>query len=303
MDGLLIVDKPRGITSHDVVRKVRRALKTRKVGHAGTLDPLATGLLLVAVGEGTRVLQFLMEGDKTYQARLRLGEVTDTQDADGEVIERHPWSGITPAAVTEACLRFQGEIEQIPPMYSALKKNGVPLHRLARQGIEIDREARPVTIHRLAVLNVDLPEVTIEVDCSKGTYIRTLVHDIGQALGCGAHLTELRRTRSGIFSIEQSLALDLLEQGMDPLDSPGWLSLGEALGEYPALEVSAEACQRLRNGIPPQLSEVTAATEYQAGARVLLYQGPTLLAIASYEPARIEEKRGDFRLLRVFNRG
>ncbi|BCR04831.1 tRNA pseudouridine synthase B [Desulfuromonas versatilis] len=303
MDGLLIVDKPRGITSHDVVRQVRRALKTRKVGHAGTLDPLATGLLLVAVGEGTRVLQFLMEGDKTYRARLKLGETTDTQDSDGKVIEQRPWQGIGPQDVERACASFRGEIRQVPPMYSALKKDGVPLYRLARQGIEIEREERPVTIHRLEILQVELPAVAIEVDCSKGTYIRTLVHDIGQALGCGAHLTELRRTRSGLFSIERALTLEQLAEGVELAGHPAWLSLGEALGEYPAVQLVEEACRRLRNGIPPALDEVRGGENCRPGERALLYEGPRLLAIASFEPGRELEQRGDFRLLRVFNRG
>jgi tRNA pseudouridine55 synthase len=210
MNGILLIDKPQGMTSHDVVRRVRRLLRTRRVGHTGTLDPLATGVLPVAVGEATRIVQFLMEGDKTYRAVLKLGEITTTQDAEGEVLERRPVEGITVEAVIAAARSFAGVIHQLPPMYSALKKDGVPLYRLARQGIEVERESREVRIDRLQILDVDLPLVTLEVDCSKGTYVRTLCHDLGLALGTGAHLVALRRTRSGSFTEADCVKLEQL---------------------------------------------------------------------------------------------
>ncbi len=300
MNGLLIVDKPQGITSHDVVRKVRRLFKTRKVGHAGTLDPLATGVLLVALGEGTRVLQFLVEGAKTYQATLKLGEVTDTQDAEGQIIENRPLVGIDEPLVRSACAEFSGVISQLPPMFSAVKKNGIPLHRLARQGVEVERESRDVTIHRLDVVGVRLPWVDLEVDCSKGTYIRTLCHDIGQSLGCGAHVTALRRTRSGSFTEKQSLSLEEIAARLDAGDEAGLLSLEEALRELPAVEVVDSAAARLQNGIPPELDGICGDMNYRSGDTVVLLHCGRLQAVACFAPEREKEKRGDFELLRVF---
>lgn len=300
MNGLLIIDKPRGVTSFDVVRQVRRLCRTRRVGHAGTLDPLATGVLPVAVGEGTRILQFIMEGDKAYRATFKLGETTDSQDAEGQVLERRPVEGVDEAAVRAACLTFVGPIRQVPPMYSALKKDGVPLHRLARQGIEVEREARTVEILRLEVLEVRLPFVTIEVDCSKGTYIRTLCHDIGLLLGPGAHLTELRRIRNAGFSEGDSVPLEMLQQDPQALGER-LLSLTEALAGFPSLEVAPAAARRLRDGVPPALDAVLTPVTCAPGTTVLLLDGGALLAVARFEPERAKEKRGDFELLRVFN--
>lgn len=298
MNGILLIDKPQGMTSHDVVRRVRRLLRTRRVGHTGTLDPLATGVLPVAVGEATRIVQFLMEGDKTYRAVLKLGETTTTQDAEGEVLERRPAEGITPEAVIAAARSFEGVIHQLPPMYSALKKDGVPLYRLARQGIEVERESREVRIDRLQILDVDLPLVTLEVDCSKGTYVRTLCHDLGLALGTGAHLVALRRTRSGSFTEADCITLEQLET--DGTATPPHLSVDEALRGMPALEVDAEAARRLADGIPPALASLSAAPGCPEGEAVRLMHGGNLLAVARFAPGRLSEKRGDFELLRVF---
>lgn len=298
MNGLLIIDKPQGMTSHDVVRRVRRLLHTRRVGHTGTLDPLATGVLPVAVGEATRIVQFLMEGEKTYRAVLRLGETTTTQDAEGEVLERRPVAGVTAEAVFAAARLFEGDIRQIPPMYSALKKDGVPLYRLARQGLEVEREAREVRIERLQILDVNLPLVTFEVDCSKGTYVRTLCHDLGEALGTGAHLVALRRTRSGDFTEADCIQLEQLEATATP---PSLLSVTDALRSMPALEVDQVAARRLGDGVPPALSGLTATPDCRDGEIVRLVHARALLAIARFAPGRENEKRGDFELLRVFN--
>ena len=298
MNGILLIDKPQGMTSHDVVRRVRRLLRTRRVGHTGTLDPLATGVLPIAVGEATRIVQFLMEGDKTYRAVLKLGETTTTQDAEGEVLERRPVEGVTAEAVVAAARSFEGVIRQLPPMYSALKKDGVPLYRLARQGIEVERESREVRIDRLQILDVDLPLITLEVDCSKGTYVRTLCHDLGIALGTGAHLVALRRTRSGSFTEADCVALERLET--DGTATPPLLSVDEALCGMPALEIDAEAARRLADGIPPALSSLSAAPGCPEGETVRLMHAGTLLAIARFAPGRLSEKRGDFELLRVF---
>lgn len=298
MNGLLIIDKPPGMTSHDVVRRVRRLLHIRRVGHAGTLDPMATGLLLVAVGEATRLVEFLMDGEKTYRAVLKLGESTDTQDAEGKLLEQRPVGNLDRETIEEACRAFTGRIRQKPPMYSALKRNGVPLHRLARQGIEVEREEREVEVRRLQVLDIRLPLVTLEVDCAKGTYIRTLAHDLGEALGCGAHLVSLRRTRSGSFSETDSLSLAALETGA--VSHPSLLPLRAALPEVPVLELSGEAVARLRDGIPPAIGELTGELP-AAGATVLLLERGELRAVARFAPARQQERRGDFELLRVFH--
>lgn len=301
MNGILLIDKPPGMTSHDVVRRVRRLLRTRRVGHTGTLDPLATGVLPVAVGEATRIVQFLMEGDKTYRAVLKLGATTTTQDAEGEVLEHRPVEGVTADAIVAAARSFEGVIRQLPPMYSALKKDGVPLYQLARQGIEVERELREVRIDRLQILDVQLPLVTIEVDCSKGTYVRTLCHDLGRALGPGAHLVTLRRTRSGSFTESDCVTLEQLEAG--DLVEPPYLSISAALRGMPALEIDAAATRRLADGIPPALVALVGSTVCPEGATVRLTHAGVLLAIARFAPARLKEKRGDFELLRVFHEG
>ncbi|MFA7536365.1 MAG: tRNA pseudouridine(55) synthase TruB [Desulfuromonadales bacterium] len=299
MHGVLIIDKPADITSHDVVRRLRRLLKIRRIGHAGTLDPMATGVLQVAVGEGTRLVEFLMQGEKTYRAVLRLGETTDTQDAEGKVVERRPVPAFGREEIDAVCRSFTGRIRQIPPMYSALKKNGVSLHRLARQGIEVEREAREIEIRALRILAVDLPLITLEVDCSKGTYIRTLAHDIGAALGPGAHLTALRRLRSGSFTEADSISLDDLEAA-DPADGcPGMLSLLEAMRGYPRLAVNDNAASRLQNGVPPKIEETTGERP-QTGECLLLLHREELLAVARFDPDHCWESRGDFALQRVF---
>ena len=302
MNGLLIIDKPRGMTSFDVVRRVRKLCGTRRVGHAGTLDPLATGVLPVAVGEGTRIVQFLMEGDKTYQATLKLGEITDTQDAEGEILERRPVVGVTEETVAAASRSWVGKVSQVPPMYSALKKDGVPLYRLARKGIEVERQARQVEIRRLEIREFRLPYVSFEVDCSKGTYVRSLCHDLGLALGTGAHLTALRRTRNGMFTESDSITLEKLAADANAGISPELLSLTEALRGFPSYEVSETAASRLRDGVPPELTSVNGSVSCEEGEKVLLLGDGILLAVASFAPSRIREKRGDFELLRVFNR-
>jgi tRNA pseudouridine55 synthase len=300
-NGILIIDKPQGITSHDVVRQVRRLLHMRRVGHTGTLDPLATGVLPIAVGEGTRLVEFLMAGDKTYRATLKLGERTDTQDSEGTVLERRPLGTVSPRSIEEACRSLVGTIRQIPPMYSALKKDGVPLYKLARQGIEVERAAREVQILRLDLLAVNLPYLTIEVDCSKGTYIRTLCQDLGEILGPGAHLTALRRVRTGSFGEEDAISLDALAGIGEGEKIPGFFTLEEALRDYSRLEVNIEATRRLADGVPPQVSGVIGSLPEEGKTVCLMAEG-NLVAVARFAPERLKEKRGDFELLRVFHR-
>ena len=207
-NGILLVDKPAGITSHDVVYRIRRNFQLNKVGHGGTLDPAATGLLIMLIGKGTKLSNTIMGGDKIYDGILRLGQTTTTQDAEGEILETRDASGITQEMVLEAMAKFKGDIYQLPPMVSALKKDGVPLYKLARKGEEIERKERLVHIYRFDMLDFGIPDSTIRVKCTKGTYIRTLCYDVGEVLGCGAHLAGLRRLSSGKFSIENALSLD-----------------------------------------------------------------------------------------------
>jgi len=297
--GILLIDKPEGLTSYDVVRQVKRIFSTRKVGHAGTLDPMATGVLIVAIGDATKILQFLLVEDKGYRATLKLGETTDTFDALGQMLTQKPVPPLDMNALDRTCCAFRGTIKQQPPMFSALKREGVPLYKLARQGIEVERESRTITIERLAVVAVDSPFVTIEVECSKGTYIRSLVHDLGSAIGCGAHLTSLRRVRSGRFTIDQCCRLDDLKHLDRPADA--LLSYSEALSDFPAVELDDPALKALTFGIPPQESQCRLKQSLSDGARVrLMGQDDRLVAVADYQPLRQTEKRGDFRLIRVF---
>ena len=286
------------MTSHDVVRQVRRIFKTRKVGHGGTLDPLATGVLPVAIGDGTKILQFLLAENKSYRATFQLGVTTDTFDSEGETLLQRAVPDFTSAELERICAGFRGEIKQLPPMFSALKKDGVPLYKLAREGKSVPRELRQVTISRLDVIEFGLESVTIEVDCSKGTYIRTLVNDIGEQFGCGAHLTALRRLKSGEFSIDECLTLDALQQLEQP--SSALHSLDEALRNYPAAQLNPAAATALEFGIPPALDQVTTEKDLLEGALIRLQIDNKLAAIGRYMPLRSKEKRGDFELIKVF---
>ena len=214
MDGLINIYKEKGFTSHDVVAKMRGILRMKKIGHTGTLDPDATGVLPVCVGKGTRLCSLLENHDKTYRAVLLLGMETDTQDVTGQILAEKPVC-VTEEQVLEALPAFRGKIMQIQPMYSALKVNGKKLYEYAREGKVIEREARPVEIYELTVEKIDLPRITMTVSCSKGTYIRTLCHDIGQALGCGGCMESLVRTRVGDFHLEQAITLKELEAKRD----------------------------------------------------------------------------------------
>lgn len=214
MDGLINIYKEKGFTSHDVVAKMRGILRMKKIGHTGTLDPDATGVLPVCVGKGTRLCSLLENHDKTYRAVLLLGMETDTQDVTGQILAEKPVC-VTEEQVLEVLPAFWGKIMQIPPMYSALKVNGKKLYEYAREGKVIEREARPVEIYELTVEKIELPRITMTVSCSKGTYIRTLCHDIGQALGCGGCMESLVRTRVGDFHLEQAITLKELEAKRD----------------------------------------------------------------------------------------
>lgn len=215
INGFVVIDKPAGITSHDVISRVRRILGTRKVGHTGTLDPFATGVLPVAVNDGTKAIPFLDEGVKCYEAVMQLGVATDTLDMTGKVLRENEFSAVSEQLLLDVFGKFTGPIFQIPPMYSAIKQGGQPLYKLARLGQEVERAARPVEIHAIELLAFISPFVSIRVTCSRGTYIRTLADDIGVVLGCGAALKELRRTASGPFVIGAAHTLDSLQRAAD----------------------------------------------------------------------------------------
>ncbi len=214
LDGVLLIDKAPGMTSHDVVAMVRRKLNTKKVGHCGTLDPLATGLLLVVIGKGTKIQDLLMSEDKEYVGTMTFGVTTDSQDADGEVVETRPVPELTRERLETAFSKFDGDFYQLPPMVSAIKKDGVPLYKLARQGKTVEREPRFVHVFAHEIRSMDLPDVEFRVVCSKGFYVRTYAFDIGNEIGCGAHLKGLRRTKSGRFTLERAVTIDEL------LDAP-----------------------------------------------------------------------------------
>lgn len=212
-EGILLVDKPQGITSHDVVDRLRRKLRMKKIGHAGTLDPLATGLLIMLVGKATKVSQFLISLDKAYEGTFLLGVETDSQDADGDVVAEKPLpKGLSEDQLIEEMAGFLGDQYQTPPMFSAKKIDGVPLYKLARKGKTVEREPRFIRINELKLENWESPSGKFFMECSKGTYVRTVVHDLGQRLGCGAHLQSLRRTRIDQFDISQSLTLEQINE-------------------------------------------------------------------------------------------
>jgi tRNA pseudouridine55 synthase len=216
IDGVLLVDKASDMTSHDVVAIARRALRSmgvEKVGHCGTLDPLATGLLILTIGKGTKIQDLIMSEDKEYVGTMRLGEVTDSQDADGEITETRPVPELTRDELEAAFAKFHGDFYQTPPMVSAIKKDGVPLYKLARKGQVVEREPRFVHVYAHEIQNVRMPEIDFRVVCSKGFYVRTYAHDIGESLGCGAHLRALRRTKSGKFTVDGAITVDALKNG------------------------------------------------------------------------------------------
>lgn len=247
VDGVLLLDKPQGLSSNHALQAARRLLNAAKAGHTGTLDPMATGLLPLTFGEATKFSQMLLDADKTYEAVVQLGVETDSGDAEGRVVATHPVA-VTEAAVVEVLSRFRGDIEQVPPMYSALKRDGKALYEYAREGVELEREARRVTIHALELLAFDGDRFGIRVACSKGTYIRTLAMDIGAALGCGAHLCGLRRTRIGAFDVSAAVTLERLETA--PADErDALLAPADALvREFDVVVLSAEEATWLLQG-------------------------------------------------------
>ncbi|BCG27080.1 tRNA pseudouridine synthase B [Pseudomonas tohonis] len=258
VSGILILDKPRGMSSNQALQKVRWLLNAEKAGHTGSLDPLATGVLPLCFGEATKFSQYLLDADKGYETLAQLGVTTTTGDAEGEVLERREVT-VGRADIEARLADFRGEIKQIPPMYSALKKDGQPLYKLARAGEVVEREARSVTIARLELLAFESAQARFAVACSKGTYIRTLVEDLGQVLGCGAHVAELRRTQAGPFSLAQAITLDELEKahaegGNEALDR-FLLPEDSGLEHWPLVQLSEHSAYYWLHGQPVRAPE------------------------------------------------
>lgn len=272
IDGVLFLDKPQGLTSNGALQRSRRLLEAAKAGHTGTLDPMATGLLPLTFGEATKFSRMLLDADKEYVAQLRFGSETDTGDAEGQGSATFPGGDTVTAAALEAVLpRFRGNIEQIPPMHSALKRDGKPLYEYARAGIEVERAPRAVTVHEIEVLACAQGSAQLRVACSKGTYIRTLAQDIGRALGCGAHLTALRRTAIGPFRSDSAVALETLEtlppEARDALLEPA----DSLLANLPEITLNDDEAVRLLQGASPPVQHVPceAVRVYGPGPRFL----------------------------------
>jgi len=240
IDGVFLLDKPQGMSSNDIMQKVKRLFQANKAGHSGALDPLATGMLPICLGEATKFSQFLLDADKRYVVTAKLGERTDTSDAEGQVVETRPVNVETSQILT-ALEQFRGDILQVPTMFSALKHNGKPLYEYARAGITVEREARPITIFELNFIEYQAPFLTLEVHCSKGTYIRTLVGDLGEVLGCGAHVTVLRRTAVADYPAEKMMTWDALQALAEQGDlDQHLLPIDTAVSKLPALKLNAE---------------------------------------------------------------
>ncbi|MBK1641005.1 tRNA pseudouridine(55) synthase TruB [Chromatium okenii] len=273
--GILLLDKPLHLSSNDALQRVKRIYRAAKAGHTGSLDPLATGLLPCCLGDATKFSAFLLDADKWYRVRVRLGVTTTTADAEGEIVATLPVENVDAARIETVLRGFRGSIQQMPPMHSALKHNGQRLYKLARQGIEVERQPRPIEIFALELLSIDLPEIELNVHCSKGTYVRTLAEDIGRELGCGGHVSQLRRTGVGPY-LEAEMPFVTLDEiaTMADDDTPQrldahLLALDSALGHWPAVKLSADAAFYLGQG--------------QA---VLIPQAPTSGLVRLYDPSQ-----------------
>ncbi|MES2125633.1 MAG: tRNA pseudouridine(55) synthase TruB [Pseudomonadota bacterium] len=273
VDGVLLLDKPVGFSSNDALIKTKRFMNAKKAGHTGTLDPFATGLLPLCFGEATKFSQDLLEADKTYETTVHLGQSTNTGDTEGDVIETHEVN-VTRAQIEAVLAQFRGPILQVPPMYSALKRDGKAYYEYAREGITLEREARPVTIHRLDFVSYEAPMLKLVVTCSKGTYIRVLGEDIGKALGCGAHLNALRRIQVGALTVEGMVTLEAVAAHEKPTDLLA--PVDALLSSFPAIVLTDELATRFLHGQRLALGKETVTMPAEQG-RVRVYHGARLL--------------------------
>ncbi len=304
-DGIILVDKRAGETSFDVVRHVRRMLGVRKVGHAGTLDPFATGLLIILLGEGTKLSRYVAAGEKTYRARLGLGVETDTFDLTGRIVQRRAVPAWTPEFVREQTLQFVGEIEQTPPAFSALKYKGTRAYALARKGIEFELPKRKVTIRSIAITSMELPDLTMEVTCSSGTYMRSLAADLGRRLGSGAHLKALRRLASAPFSVQEAIDLKDFDPGRSGTRfAEKIVPLNRAVAHIRGTRIDAHLAKRIRDGYQPDWSELPGGLHVgvkRAGPLTLLH-GNDLVAILEVQRSN-RDPSGRLKISRVFHEG
>jgi tRNA pseudouridine55 synthase len=298
VDGILNIDKPGGVTSYRIVALVKRLSNQRRVGHAGTLDPIATGVLPICLGQGTRIVEYLAESPKTYQAQIELGVATDTYDATGQITGEADPSGISREQVASALDAFRGVTEQTPPMYSAVKHRGQRLYHLARSGVWVTRRSRPVEIYELEIVNWQPPQVTVMVSCAKGTYIRSLAHDLGQSLGCGANLKGLVRSRYGPFDIKTAITVPRLEdafrQGcwqrfLHPIDT--------VLQSWSAVVVNEATERAIGTGQPVSPAQLHPDAAGESRCRAYALDG-RFLAVLSFDP-----ERGQWRPDKVFSAG
>jgi len=302
-DAILLIDKSEGDTSFDAVRKIRRFLKIKKVGHAGTLDPFATGLLIVLLGQGTKLSPYLMSTEKDYRATMRLGIETDTLDLTGRVMQTKPVTGLDAETIRATALGFVGEIEQIPPIYSAIKHKGRRAYELARKGISIELEKRKVKILSLEIVSIELPDVTMDVTCSSGTYVRSLAADFGSKLGTGAHLRALRRLRSGPFGVKNAVNLKTIGS-----KTPEGILLGniipmrDALPHLKEVQVDDLMAKKIRNGHRPQwrIAEIENDGPEKYDRHIKLVNRNSLVAIVQARRS-LDADKGTLKLLRVFH--
>jgi tRNA pseudouridine55 synthase len=297
MDGFLILDKPKGITSQTAVYQIRKLLGEKKVGHTGTLDPLATGVLLIALGEATKVISYLEESKKDYLVAGCLGKATTTYDAEGEFSAQGNFDSITPALLLDQLKRFHGEQLQYPPVYSAIKQKGVPLYRLARKNIEVTLNPRKVFFDQIHLQSFNPPHFTLRVVCSRGTYIRSLIHDLGKNLGCFAYVTELRRTQTGSFSIEQAIPFENLISNPDQAEKKLW-SIEQSLSHLPSISLlDVNEMEKVRSGVKlDRINNLLKLNKKMGVPTLINYQDQVLALIRA-------EASGGFSYCRVLNRG
>ena len=285
LSGVFLLNKPLGLSSNTALQKVRRLFNAQKAGHTGALDPLATGLLPICLGEATKFSHYLLDSTKRYQTTVKLGQTTTTGDVEGDVVLQREVPVLTAELIEQVLQRFRGEIQQVPPMYSALKRDGRPLYELARQGIEIEREARPVAIYELNLIDFTPDSLVLEVTCSKGTYIRVLGEDIGEALGCGGHLTHLHRTQTGHFEIIPSYTIEYLETLTEAERDALLLSVYAPVEHFPRVQLPEGREKYFGNG---QESNI----EHEAAAEVLVFNGDLCLGLAEItDKKRLVPKR------------
>jgi tRNA pseudouridine55 synthase len=301
-DGIVLVDKNEGETSFDVVRKAKRLLKRKKVGHSGTLDPFATGLLIILLGQGTKLSSYLMSGKKRYLATMTLGIGTDTLDKTGRIVETVPVPALDPQEIRRIIQGFIGDIEQTPPAYSAININGQRAYKLARQGIAVDLKKRTVTIHSIDILSIDLPDITFEVTCSCGTYVRSLAADIGERLGLAAHLSSLRRLSSGTFEVQNAFCSSMMGNAENvDIITDRIMSLKDALPEIKECCIDDETARKITNGYRPVWHEVAcwgpSLDDYKG--YIKLTNGPSLVAIMELDRS-LGDRREWLKNIRVF---